>query len=115
VSYLIARNLPAAAIQNRAGNFEYPNLKNIENAAQTVHSVPSSNVISIVDPGKRAKIAYPISTFTYAIVHRNVSSVVKQFIKFAISPSGQSFASGLDFAALPKVVVNAAKRAVKGI
>jgi phosphate transport system substrate-binding protein len=115
VSYLIARSLPAVAVQNRAGNFEYPNLRNIENAAQTVHSVPASHVISIVDPPRSAKIAYPISTFTYAIVHSNVSSAVKQFIKFAVSPSGQQFASGLDFAALPSVVVKAAKNAINSI
>ena len=32
-SYLIAAGLGAAAVQNKAGNFEFPNLKNIEAAA----------------------------------------------------------------------------------
>lgn len=115
VSYLIARSLPAVAVQNKAGNFIYPNLRNIENAAQTVRNVPSNNAISIVNPPRSAKIAYPISTFTYAIAHRGVSSAVKRFIKYAISPSGQQFAPGLDFAALPSVVVRAAQRAVNGL
>ena len=41
VSYLIAHHLPAAAIKNAAGKFEFPNLQNIENAAQSVTVVPS--------------------------------------------------------------------------
>ena len=35
VSYLIAHQLPAAAIKNDAGKYEYPNLTNIESAART--------------------------------------------------------------------------------
>ena len=66
-SYLIAHQLPAVAVQNRAGNFEYPNLSNIENAAAVVKHVPASMALSIVNPPKSAKIAYPISTFTYVI------------------------------------------------
>ena len=42
VSYLIAHQLPAVAIQNRAGKYEYPNLSNIENAAAVVKHVPAS-------------------------------------------------------------------------
>ena len=45
-SYLIAAGLGAAAVENKAGNFALPNLKNIESAASTVKSVPSSNAIS---------------------------------------------------------------------
>ena len=37
-SYLIAAGLGAAAVENNAGNFELPNLKNIEEAASTVKS-----------------------------------------------------------------------------
>jgi phosphate transport system substrate-binding protein len=112
VSYLIAHSLPAAAIQNRAGRFEYPNANNIENAAQSVKHVPGNNAISIVDPPKRQKIAYPISTFTYAIVptQPKQASLLKSFIQYALGP-GQSFGFSLDFAKVPKVVLNAAKRA----
>ena len=111
VSYLIAHSLPAAAIQNRAGRFEYPNLVNIENAAKTVKHVPGNNELHIVNPPKSAKIAYPISTFTYAIVPASApqGALLKQFITYAIGP-GQSFGPALDFAPIPKVVLNAAKR-----
>ncbi|HEY1510054.1 MAG TPA: phosphate ABC transporter substrate-binding protein PstS [Solirubrobacteraceae bacterium] len=116
VSYLIAHSLPAAAIQNAAGRFEYPNLVNIENAAKTVKHVPGNNELHIVNPPKRAKIAYPISTFTYAIVPQSAPNgdLLKQFITYAIGP-GQSFGPGLDFAPIPKVVLNAAKRTIAKI
>jgi phosphate transport system substrate-binding protein len=112
VSYLIAHSLPAVAIQNAAGNYEYPNLANIENAAQTVKSVPSSDALHIVDPPKSAKIAYPISTFTYVIAPTTAPNggILKQFVKYALGP-GQSFGAGLDFAPLPKAVLAADKAA----
>jgi phosphate ABC transporter, phosphate-binding protein len=112
-SYLIAAGLGAAAIQNRAGNYEFPNLKNISSAASTVRSVPSSNELSIVNPPKRAKIAYPISTFTYAIVPHNAGQkgFLQQFLNYAVTV-GQKYGAALDFAPLPKVVLNAAKSSI---
>ncbi len=112
-SYLIAAGLGAAAVQNKAGNYEFPNLKNIENAASVVKSVPSSNAISITNPPKKAKTAYPISTFTYVIVPHNAGQkgFLQQFIGYAIT-IGQKYGAALDFAPLPKVVLTASKRAV---
>lgn len=112
-SYLIAAGLPAAAIQNKAGNFEVPNLKNIASAASIVKRVPGNNAISIVDPPKKAKIAYPISTFTYAIVPHNASQkgALQRFLDFAVT-TGQAYGAALDFAPLPKVVLAAAKRSI---
>jgi phosphate transport system substrate-binding protein len=116
VSYLIAHSLPAAAIRNAAGRYEYPNLVNIENAAKTVKHVPGNNELHIVDPPRKAKIAYPISTFTYAIAPASSpnAAILRQFISYAIGP-GQSFAPGLDFAPIPRVVLNAAKRTIPKI
>jgi phosphate transport system substrate-binding protein len=112
VSYLIAHQLPAVGIQNRAGKFEYPNLSNIENAAAVVKHVPSSMQLSIVNPPKSAKIAYPISTFTYVIAPTTApqGGLLKSFVQYALGP-GHAFGANLDFAPLPKVVVNADKAA----
>jgi phosphate transport system substrate-binding protein len=112
VSYLIAHQLPAVAIQNKAGKFEYPNLSNIENAAAVVKHVPSSGALSIVNPPKSAKIAYPISTFTYVIAPHNAAQkpLLKSFIQYALN-AGHTFGANLDFAPVPKVVVNADKAA----
>jgi len=112
-SYLIAAGLGAVAVQNKAGNFEVPNLKNIESAASVVKSVPSSNEINITNPPKSAATAYPISTFTYAIVPHNApqKGFLQQFLTYAIT-KGQAYGAALDFAPLPKVVLTAAKKAI---
>ncbi|MGV1048280.1 MAG: phosphate ABC transporter substrate-binding protein PstS [Solirubrobacterales bacterium] len=112
-SYLIAAGLGAAAIQNEAGNYEFPNLKNIENAASVVKSVPASNALSIVNPPKKAKTAYPISTFTYAIVPHDApqKGFLQQFLNYAVT-IGQKYGASLDFAPLPKVVLTAAKKSI---
>jgi phosphate transport system substrate-binding protein len=115
-SYLIAAGLGAAAVENKAGNFEVPNLKNIENAASIVTKVPPSNELNITNPPKKAKIAYPISTFTYAIVPHDApqKGFLQQFVHYAIT-RGQAYGAALDFAPLPKVVKDAAKAAVASL
>ena len=42
VSYLIAHSSTAAAVQNAAGKYEYPNLSEIEDAASTSSTSPNS-------------------------------------------------------------------------
>jgi phosphate transport system substrate-binding protein len=115
-SYLIAAGLGAAAVENKAGNYALPNLKNIESAASVVKSVPASNEINITNPPAKATDAYPISTFTYAIVPHNApqKGFVQQFISYAIT-KGQVYGAALDFAPLPKVVLSAAKKAVASL
>ena len=112
-SYLIAAGLGAAAVENAAGNFELPNIENIEEAASVVKKAKPNSGISIVNPPKSASKAYPISTFTYAIVPYNApqGQFIKQFINYAIT-KGQSYGAALDFAPLPKNVLSAAKSAL---
>jgi phosphate transport system substrate-binding protein len=113
-SYIIAHGLGAAAIQNAAGKFEYPNLKNIENAASSVKQVPANNEMHIVNPPKKYKTAYPISTFTYCIVPKGAGqkAALASWIYYAMT-LGQSFGATLDFAPIPKVVLNAGVKSVR--
>ena len=115
VPYLIGQHLPAAAVRNAAGKYEFPNLSNIENAAQSGR-LGAGNAITIVNPARRYKIAYPISTFTYVIVKPGQANngLVKQFIKYALGP-GHSFGANIDFAPLPKAVRNADNRAANAL
>jgi phosphate transport system substrate-binding protein len=114
--YLIAAGVHAAAIQNTAGNYELPNIPNISSAASSVKSLPSSNAISITNPPKKDKIAYPISTFTYAIVPHNApqKAFLQQFAKYCLT-IGQKYGAALDFAPLPKVVQQAGLNAVASL
>lgn len=114
--YLIAANLHAAAIQNNAGKFELPNIPNISSAASSVKKLGPSNTISITNPPKKDKIAYPISTFTYAIMPHNApqKGFLQQFAKYCLT-IGQKYGAALDFAPLPKVVQQAGLNAVAGL
>jgi phosphate transport system substrate-binding protein len=113
-SYIVAHHLGAAALQNAAGNFEYPNLGPIEAAAEIVKSVPPNNEMHIVDPPKSDKLAYPLSTFTYCIVPKSApqKGALASWIYYALT-AGQSYGAQLDFAPIPKVVLNAGIKSVK--
>jgi len=115
VSYLIANKLPAVAIKNAAGNYTVPNLSAIAAAASGI-SVPPGNEVTIVNPGKRRKTAYPISTFTYAFVPTNAAQggLIKSFISYAIT-QGQNFGPSLDFSPLPPSVVAADQATLNSI
>jgi phosphate transport system substrate-binding protein len=118
VSYLIAHQLPAAAIRNAAGKYEVPNLKNISNAASIVKSVPSDRELHIVNPPKKAKIAYPISTFTYVILQPTDplgnGAQLKDFIAYALGP-GQAFGPRLDFVPLPSNIKRVDEAALQSV
>jgi phosphate transport system substrate-binding protein len=116
VAYLIAAGDHAAAIENTAGNAELPNLANISAAAAVVKTARPNSAVSIVDPPKKATKAYPISTFTYAIVHKGSpeAAALKEFIGYALT-KGQTYGAGLDFAPLPSVVLAAAQKALGSI
>jgi phosphate transport system substrate-binding protein len=115
-SYLITHRLPAAAIQNAAGKYEYPNLPNITAAAATVKSVPANGALPIVNPPRTAATAYPISTFGYVVVSSSATAArraaLRDWISFAVG-AGQQFGQGLDFAPLPSLVARADRRAVR--
>jgi phosphate transport system substrate-binding protein len=116
-SYLLGfGGLGAAAIENAAGRFEYPNLKNIAAAAAAVRSIPADNALPIVDPPKSATIAYPISTYTYVIVPRNTTkkSLLTSWIDYALT-TGQEFGAKLDFPPIPPIVLKRAKRTLASL
>jgi phosphate transport system substrate-binding protein len=116
-SYLIEQGgLGAVAMENAGGKFVYPNVPNIEAAAKAFPSVPSNNAISIVDPPASAKSAYPISTYTYAIVRADTgkASLLQAFITYALT-TGQQFGGKLDFATIPSSVLSAATNTLNSL
>ena len=118
-SYLLSyKGVSTAEVENAAGNFEYPNPNAIADAALQVKSAPSPfSGVSIVNPPKKYKIAYPISTFTYAIVPKHPSSngsLLKQWLDFCIT-TGRHYGYTLDFVPIPSVVQNAAKADINQI
>lgn len=108
IAYVLANKFDFALVQNAAGKYPVPGIDSIEAAAKTLKSVPANNEVTIVNPPASAPEAYPISTFTYAIVPQKSSKVglLKPFLKWAIT-TGQEFGPKLDFAPLPPEVVAA--------
>jgi phosphate transport system substrate-binding protein len=115
-AYSIQNGFSYAAVQNRAGKFTLPDRAAVAAAAATVTSVPEDNAASIVDPPASEAAAYPISTFTYAIVPQKSSKadLLRPFLRYAIGP-GQQFAADLQFADLPPKILAAGKGTIAKI
>lgn len=116
VAYLLANNLPAAAVQNNAGRYAVPNLGAISAAASVFHSVPGNRQLTIVNPPRRVKTAYPISTYTYVMVPTNApqGALLRSFISYALT-GGQAFGPRLGFVPLPRAVVSASQATLRTI
>ncbi len=113
LSYAKQNKMAIANIENRAGKFIEPTLASTTLAASGAASkMPEDLRISIVDAEGEA--AYPISGFTYILVHTRQQDVEKGnalagFLRWALA-EGQQFASGLSYAPLPPEVAEKAKQ-----
>jgi phosphate transport system substrate-binding protein len=116
VAYSLKNGFKFAKVQNSAGKFQLPGLRGIAAAAATIRRVPSSGVLSIVNPPKSQPKAYPICTFTYVIapLKSNKAATLKQFVSWAIT-SGQKYGPPLKFLPLPTLVQKADKALVRRI
>lgn len=109
VAFSLANHFKFASIKNKAGVFALPGLTGIKSAAATINRVaPDNGGISIVDPSKKQKLAYPICTFTYIIIPKQTpkAAELKRFVNWALT-KGQADGPKLLFSPLPKVVLKA--------
>lgn len=115
-AYVSSNSLNEAALQNEAGNFEEPTVDTIAAAADAVSDIGLDNTVSITDPPASAKDAYPLSTYTYAIVPQDApkADALQKFLTYAIGP-GQEFGPDLTFAPLSKAVLAADKATIAKI
>jgi phosphate transport system substrate-binding protein len=105
IAYALKAKFNYFRIENRAGVFQLPGLRAIAAAAKSVKKIPGNNELSIVDPAKAFRLAYPICTFTYVIVPLRTSkaAALKSFINWAVT-AGQSYGTKLLFSPIPKAV-----------
>jgi len=120
VAYAIKNHIKFAAVRNRAGKFLFPSLRRIQAAASAFTKVPASNELHIVDPPKSAAFAYPISTYTYVIVHKQSAKAteLRRMIFWALTQGQKSqYAAKLTFAPMSTVkpVLVAAEKTLKQI
>jgi phosphate transport system substrate-binding protein len=118
VAFALKNHIRFAAVRNAAGKFLYPSLRRINAAADAFTKVPSNNEMHIVNPSKKAALAYPISTYTYVIVPQQTSHApeLRKMIFWALTQGQRSlFTAKLLFAPLPKPVLVASERTLKTI
>jgi phosphate transport system substrate-binding protein len=114
VAFSLLNHFSYATIQNKAGKWTQPTLPGIAQAGATIkHVAPNNSGISIVNPPKTKKFAYPICTFTYVIVPQQTSKAadLKKFITWALT-KGQTDGPPLLFSPLPKVVLKASLKTI---
>jgi phosphate transport system substrate-binding protein len=116
IAYVFETKLDYALLQNAAGKFPVPGIASIAAAAKTVTSLAADNAVSITNPPASAPDAYPLSTFTYALVPEQSprASLLKPFLTYAIG-DGQRFGKQYRFAPLPNVVLTAGHDAIAKI
>ena len=120
VAYAVKNHIRFAAVRNRAGVFLFPSLRRIQAAALAFPKVPANNEMHIVDPPKSAKTAYPISTYTYVIVHKTTPNAaeLRKMIFWALTV-GQTpqYTTKLTFAPLSTVksVLVASEKTLKQV
>ena len=113
VAYALDNKLRFAKVKNKAGAFATPGIRGAVAAAGSIKTIPADNAISLVDPPASAgKLAYPIATYTWAIVPLAAKQAkpVKQFLLFAISKTGQASGLKLLYAPIPDSVRVAAAK-----
>ncbi len=116
ISYVSSNKLDYALVRNEAGQFPVPGPSSITAAAKSATSIPADNAISITNPPASAAGAYPISTFTYALVPKSSgkAQTLRDFLTYAVGP-GQKFGAELQFAPLPALVLDADRKTIAEI
>jgi phosphate transport system substrate-binding protein len=116
LAYANQNKMPAAAVQNREGNFVTPSIEATSAAAAGV-TLPDDYRVSLVNAA--GKDAWPIASFTYLLVHRDAKDQAKgdalvKFLWWAIH-DGQALAAPLDYAPLPKAAVAKLEATIKSL
>jgi phosphate transport system substrate-binding protein len=118
LAYAKQNKMKVASLRNKEGNFVSPTLEATSAAAAGMaKSMPDDFRVSLVDaPGKES---WPISGLTWILVYRDQTDeargkAIVQFLKWAIR-DGQKMEAALDYAPLPKAVVEKVDLALKQI
>ncbi|WP_456474882.1 phosphate ABC transporter substrate-binding protein PstS [Candidatus Pyrohabitans sp.] len=125
LAYAIENRITYAHIKNREGKFIEPSIDSVAAAATgAVPTLPrgdeSWTTVTIVNsPGENA---YPISSFTYLLVYRDLAVIpgmteakAKALVEFLwwVIHDGQRYAPGLHYATLPEEVVKLNEETIK--
>jgi len=116
--YVIQNNMTYGQVQNADGKFIKADLASVSAAAAgAAKSMPDDFRVSITNaPGPTA---YPISSFTWLLIPAKIGDATKRdaikgFLKWMLT-DGQGYNEGLQYAKLPKLVVDKELKAISQI
>ena len=118
LTYAIRERLPYGDVQNAAGRFVKADFASVTAAAsESAASMPADFRVSITNPPGES--AYPIASFTWALVPSKIADPAKRqslvaFLNWGLT-DGQAFTEALSYARLPNAVVEKAKPLVAQI
>jgi phosphate transport system substrate-binding protein len=118
VAYALKNHLKYFAMKNNSGRWATPGIRGIKAAASSDQKPAADNSLSIVNPPKKFKLAYPISTFTYVILPRQTSKAadLKKFVFWALTHGqDKQYTAKLLFVPLPSSVLSVDEKALKQI
>jgi phosphate transport system substrate-binding protein len=105
--FAVKNKLPYGSVKNSAGKFVKADMNSVVAAAAgAAKAMPDDFRVSITNAS--GADAYPISTFTWLLIPSHITDAAKRdaltkFLKWSLT-TGQSSASSLDYAPLPKAV-----------
>jgi len=115
LAYAVQNKIHYVAMKNKSGNFVEAEFASVSAAAEGASkNMPEDLRVSITDAD--GKDAYPISGFTWLLVYQNMKNEAKanalvKFLKWSMK-KGQTYASGLYYAPLPKAVVKMCEKKI---
>jgi phosphate transport system substrate-binding protein len=117
IAFALHNHFSFFRVKNAAGVYQLPGARGIEAAAATVKRVRADNRISIVNPAKSARLAYPICTFTYIILPTKSSNAaaLRKYVIWMMTNAQKKYGGPLLFEKIPNVVLEAAEKAVKKV
>jgi phosphate transport system substrate-binding protein len=114
LAYALDNHIPFAQLKNRDGAYLFPNQSTVKAAAARFPHVSYKN-FSIVNAS--GKMSYPIAGYSWVLLRQqpknNAQALVKLF-RWTVS-TGQMYASGLNYVALPSNVQQQAQSALNGV
>jgi phosphate transport system substrate-binding protein len=124
VIYATQQHLGVGAVQNAAGNYIVPTLQTILYAAQNATGTPNPNDLRLHIVNAAGAQSYPIATYTYLLVYKDMSlnpdlnidkaKALAQFFWWAVH-DGQQYSAQLIYVPLPQNVVSADEQLISSL
>lgn len=122
LNYALANKISFGSVQNKAGKFIKATPETVSIAGEGAVSSLKGNVLAADIWNQAGEQAYPIASFTYLILYKDLvnlkssqeAEALMSFLNWAVT-DGQTEAGNLDYAPLSKGVQTAAQAALKAV